>query len=195
MRATPVFCFRARLTRGLLTDAVSLSQGFAMLNALRAPLYFWQVSSCQRVVNTRFWSSNWTWYWQFSTPSFVESGKHSSTPAHGRQTHGNGAVRSARKADSWSCPAQPCLRFRCLGMSPPARSRCQVRETLCRWRSAHAPGEPARLRLTLCRILMKIEGSVVFVTGGNRGLGLEFAKQALERGRARCMRARAIRPV
>ncbi|OAJ55367.1 short-chain dehydrogenase [Paraburkholderia ginsengiterrae] len=29
---------------------------------------------------------------------------------------------------------------------------------------------------------MKIEGSVVFVTGANRGLGLEFAKQALERG-------------
>ncbi len=29
---------------------------------------------------------------------------------------------------------------------------------------------------------MKIEGAVVFVTGANRGLGLEFAKQALERG-------------
>ena len=29
---------------------------------------------------------------------------------------------------------------------------------------------------------MKIEGSVVFVTGANRGLGLEFAKQALQRG-------------
>jgi NAD(P)-dependent dehydrogenase (short-subunit alcohol dehydrogenase family) len=30
--------------------------------------------------------------------------------------------------------------------------------------------------------IMKIEGAVVFVTGANRGLGLEFAKQALERG-------------
>jgi NAD(P)-dependent dehydrogenase (short-subunit alcohol dehydrogenase family) len=29
---------------------------------------------------------------------------------------------------------------------------------------------------------MKIEGSVVLVTGANRGLGLEFARQALERG-------------
>ncbi|MGF6917373.1 SDR family oxidoreductase [Paraburkholderia sp. 40] len=29
---------------------------------------------------------------------------------------------------------------------------------------------------------MEIEGAVVFVTGANRGLGLEFAKQALERG-------------
>lgn len=29
---------------------------------------------------------------------------------------------------------------------------------------------------------MKLEGSVVFVTGANRGLGLEFAKQALARG-------------
>lgn len=29
---------------------------------------------------------------------------------------------------------------------------------------------------------MKIEGAVVFITGANRGLGLEFAKQALERG-------------
>jgi len=29
---------------------------------------------------------------------------------------------------------------------------------------------------------MKIEGAVVLVTGANRGLGLEFAKQALERG-------------
>ncbi|WP_175823581.1 SDR family oxidoreductase [Burkholderia sp. BCC0419] len=29
---------------------------------------------------------------------------------------------------------------------------------------------------------MKIEGAVVFVTGANRGLGLEFAKQALARG-------------
>jgi NAD(P)-dependent dehydrogenase (short-subunit alcohol dehydrogenase family) len=29
---------------------------------------------------------------------------------------------------------------------------------------------------------MKIEDAVVFVTGANRGLGLEFAKQALERG-------------
>ncbi|MGF6720860.1 NAD(P)-dependent dehydrogenase (short-subunit alcohol dehydrogenase family) [Paraburkholderia sp. GAS41] len=29
---------------------------------------------------------------------------------------------------------------------------------------------------------MKIEGAVVFVTGANRGLGLEFAKQALEQG-------------
>ena len=29
---------------------------------------------------------------------------------------------------------------------------------------------------------MNIENSVVFVTGANRGLGLEFAKQALERG-------------
>jgi NAD(P)-dependent dehydrogenase (short-subunit alcohol dehydrogenase family) len=29
---------------------------------------------------------------------------------------------------------------------------------------------------------MKIEGAVIFVTGANRGLGLEFAKQALERG-------------
>lgn len=27
---------------------------------------------------------------------------------------------------------------------------------------------------------MKIEGAVVFITGANRGLGLEFAKQALE---------------
>jgi NAD(P)-dependent dehydrogenase (short-subunit alcohol dehydrogenase family) len=30
--------------------------------------------------------------------------------------------------------------------------------------------------------IMKIEGAVVFVTGANRGLGLEFAKQALARG-------------
>src|SRR5579859_3344534 len=30
--------------------------------------------------------------------------------------------------------------------------------------------------------IMKIESAVVFVTGANRGLGLEFAKQALERG-------------
>ncbi|PCE29887.1 SDR family oxidoreductase [Burkholderia ubonensis] len=29
---------------------------------------------------------------------------------------------------------------------------------------------------------MKIEGAVVFVTGANRGLGLQFAQQALERG-------------
>ncbi|MXN79504.1 SDR family oxidoreductase [Burkholderia sp. 4701] len=29
---------------------------------------------------------------------------------------------------------------------------------------------------------MKIEGAVVFVTGANRGLGLHFAQQALERG-------------
>ncbi|MEK8066961.1 short-chain dehydrogenase, partial [Burkholderia contaminans] len=29
---------------------------------------------------------------------------------------------------------------------------------------------------------MKIEGAVVFITGANRGLGLEFAKQALARG-------------
>ncbi|MBN3817988.1 SDR family oxidoreductase [Paraburkholderia sp. Se-20369] len=29
---------------------------------------------------------------------------------------------------------------------------------------------------------MKIEGAVVFVTGANRGLGLHFARQALERG-------------
>ncbi|PXW24708.1 SDR family oxidoreductase [Paraburkholderia caballeronis] len=29
---------------------------------------------------------------------------------------------------------------------------------------------------------MKIEGAVVFVTGANRGLGLEFARQALARG-------------
>jgi NAD(P)-dependent dehydrogenase (short-subunit alcohol dehydrogenase family) len=29
---------------------------------------------------------------------------------------------------------------------------------------------------------MNIEGSVVFITGANRGLGLEFAKQALARG-------------
>ncbi len=29
---------------------------------------------------------------------------------------------------------------------------------------------------------MKIEGAVVFVTGANRGLGLEFARQALQRG-------------
>ena len=29
---------------------------------------------------------------------------------------------------------------------------------------------------------MKIENSVVFVTGGNRGLGLAFAREALSRG-------------
>ncbi|MGA7781903.1 MAG: SDR family oxidoreductase [Paraburkholderia sp.] len=29
---------------------------------------------------------------------------------------------------------------------------------------------------------MKVEGSVVFVTGANRGLGLQFAKEALSRG-------------
>ncbi len=29
---------------------------------------------------------------------------------------------------------------------------------------------------------MKIKDAVVFVTGANRGLGLEFAKQALARG-------------
>lgn len=32
---------------------------------------------------------------------------------------------------------------------------------------------------------MKIEGSVVLVTGANRGLGLEFARQALARGAAK----------
>ena len=29
---------------------------------------------------------------------------------------------------------------------------------------------------------MKVKGSVVFVTGANRGLGLQFAKEALSRG-------------
>lgn len=32
---------------------------------------------------------------------------------------------------------------------------------------------------------MKLEGSVVFITGANRGLGLELAKQALARGAAK----------
>ncbi|WP_246792842.1 SDR family oxidoreductase [Burkholderia perseverans] len=32
---------------------------------------------------------------------------------------------------------------------------------------------------------MKVEGSVVFITGANRGLGLELAKQALARGAAK----------
>src|ERR1700734_993090 len=32
---------------------------------------------------------------------------------------------------------------------------------------------------------MKIQGSIVFVTGANRGLGLEFAKQALALGAAK----------
>lgn len=40
---------------------------------------------------------------------------------------------------------------------------------------------------------MKIEGAVVFVTGANRGLGLEFAKQALARG-ARKVYASSTRP-
>lgn len=39
---------------------------------------------------------------------------------------------------------------------------------------------------------MKLQDSVVFITGANRGLGLEFAGRPSPAVRARCTRRRAI---
>ncbi len=42
---------------------------------------------------------------------------------------------------------------------------------------------------------MKLENAVVLITGANRGLGLEFAKQALERGDSQVLADEGTRQV
>jgi NAD(P)-dependent dehydrogenase (short-subunit alcohol dehydrogenase family) len=45
--------------------------------------------------------------------------------------------------------------------------------------------ETISLRFIFWSLLMKVKGSVVFVTGANRGLGLAFAREAVARGAAK----------